>query len=66
MDYVYGPVDRVHTAGSWVHEPPLNNDHWFFDLRFRFNEAEGVSLDLIYTVGSGSDDRGSPVGGATQ
>jgi hypothetical protein len=29
----------------------------FVDLRFGFNKAEGVSLDLIYTVGSGSDDR---------
>jgi hypothetical protein len=53
-------------AGSWVHGPPLNKGRSFFDLQFGFNEAEGVLLDLIYTVSLGSDDWGSPVGGAVR
>jgi hypothetical protein len=51
-------VDRVHAAVSWVNGPPLNNSRWFFDLRFRFNEAEGVSLDLITIVGDVMDSSG--------
>jgi hypothetical protein len=48
-------MDRVCAASSWVHGPPLNNSHWFFDLRFRFNEAEGISLDLITIIGDAMD-----------
>jgi hypothetical protein len=45
----------------------LKEGRWFFDLRFGFNEAEGVLIDLIYIVGLGSDGQGSPaVGGAAR
>jgi hypothetical protein len=44
----------------------LKGGRRFFNLRFGFNEAKRVSLDLIYIVVSGSDDRGSPVGGAVR
>jgi hypothetical protein len=61
--YRPGPQRSVHgcgrsmgAVGPWVHGPSLNNSRWFFDLWFAFNEAEGVSLDLITIVGDAMDD----------
>jgi hypothetical protein len=54
------PTTSVHGSTDSL----LQEGRWFFDLQFGFNEVKGVSLDLIYTVGLGSDDRGSSVGGA--
>jgi hypothetical protein len=56
------PTALVHASTDSL----LKEGHWFFDPRFKFKEAEGVSLDLIYTVGLGLDDRGSVVGGAAR